>query len=182
MPLRDFRERIDPLATEHPQLARHCCCDRAVPEDPVDAQGDLTEARLGEWLPASRGVDVHFLGPRPFMRLIKRNLHHLGVPDKQARDAFFGPAEALACGERPVERHASGVERDIAERSTRNPFRRLWAASGTMSHWHAAPAGCGIMHGWSDPPSSSMPCVNPRPRGRPPPSSCCGTQRPASKC
>jgi nitric oxide dioxygenase len=91
-----FRERIDQLAAEHAQLTRYYCYDRAVPEDAVDAEGYLTEERLGEWLPASRDVDVYFLGPRPFMRLIKRNLRHLGVPDRQVRYEFFGPAEALA--------------------------------------------------------------------------------------
>lgn len=91
-----FRERIDQLAAEHPQLTRYYCYDRAVPEDAVDAEGYLTEQRLGEWLPASRDADVYFLGPRPFMRVLKRSLHSLGVSDKQVRYEFFGPAEALA--------------------------------------------------------------------------------------
>ena len=91
-----FRERIDQLAAEHPQLTRYYCYDRAVPEDAVDAEGYLTEQRLGEWLPASRDADVYFLGPRPFMHVLKRSLHSLGVPDKQVRYEFFGPAEALA--------------------------------------------------------------------------------------
>lgn len=91
-----FRERIDQLAAEHPQLTRYYCYDRAVPEDAVDAEGYLTEQRLGEWLPASRDADVYFLGPRPFMRVLKRSLKNLGVPDKQVRYEFFGPAEALA--------------------------------------------------------------------------------------
>ncbi|GGH59916.1 flavohemoprotein [Comamonas phosphati] len=91
-----FRERIDQLTAEHPQLTRYYCYDRAVPEDEVDAQGYLTEQRLGEWLPASRDADVYFLGPRPFMRVLKRSLKNLGVPDKQVRYEFFGPAEALA--------------------------------------------------------------------------------------
>lgn len=91
-----FRERIDQLAAEHPQLTRYYCYDRAVPEDEVDAEGYLTEQRLAQWLPASRDADVYFLGPRPFMRALKRSLKSLGVPDKQVRYEFFGPAEALA--------------------------------------------------------------------------------------
>ncbi|GAB2477259.1 NO-inducible flavohemoprotein [Comamonas humi] len=91
-----FRERIDQLAAEHPQLTRYYCYDRAVPEDQVDAEGYLTEERLGQWLPASRDADVYFLGPRPFMHVLKRSLRNLGVPDKQVRYEFFGPAEALA--------------------------------------------------------------------------------------
>ena len=90
-----FRERIDQLAAEHPQLTRYYCYDRAVPEDAVDAEGYLSEQRLGAWLPASRDADVYFLGPRPFMRVLRRSLKSLGVPDKQVRYEFFGPAEAL---------------------------------------------------------------------------------------
>ena len=30
------------------------------------------------------------------MHVLKRSLHSLGVPDKQVRYEFFGPAEALA--------------------------------------------------------------------------------------
>ena len=90
-----FRERIDQLAAEHPQLTRYYCYDRAVPEDEASAEGYLTEERLAQWLP-SRDADVYFLGPRPFMRSLKRSLHSLGVPDKQVRYEFFGPAEALA--------------------------------------------------------------------------------------
>ena len=89
-----FRERIEQLAAEHEQLTCHYCYDRAAPGDHA-AEGYLTEERLAEWLP-SRDADVYFLGPRPFMRLLKRSLKNLGVPDKQVRYEFFGPAEALA--------------------------------------------------------------------------------------
>jgi len=91
-----FRERIDQLAAEHPQLTRYYCYDRAVPEDQADAVGYLSEQQLNEWLPASRDADVYFLGPRPFMRVLRRLLRNVGVPDKQVRYEFFGPAEALA--------------------------------------------------------------------------------------
>lgn len=90
-----FRENIDRFAAEHPQLTRYYCYDRAVPEDKVDAEGYLTEQHLSEWLPASRDVDAYFLGPRPFMHNLKRLLKKIGVPDKQVRYEFFGPAEAL---------------------------------------------------------------------------------------
>ncbi|WP_027016090.1 NO-inducible flavohemoprotein [Comamonas composti] len=91
-----FREPIDALAREHAQLTRYYCYDRALPEDAVHGQGYLTEQRLGEWLPASRDVEVYFLGPRPFMRGLRHALRNLGVPDAQVRYEFFGPAEALA--------------------------------------------------------------------------------------
>ena len=91
-----FRERIDQLAEQHPQLTRYYCYDRAEAGDAVDAEGHLTAQRLGEWLPASRDADVYFLGPRPFMRTVKQSLKALGVPDSQVHYEFFGPAEALA--------------------------------------------------------------------------------------
>lgn len=90
-----FRDSIDRFTAEHPQLTRYYCYDNAVPEDAVDAEGYLTEQHLAEWLPNPRDVDAYFLGPRPFMRNLKRLLHRLGVPDKQVHYEFFGPAEAL---------------------------------------------------------------------------------------
>ncbi|HAV87836.1 MAG TPA: nitric oxide dioxygenase, partial [Pseudomonas sp.] len=40
-------------------------------------------------------VDVYFLGPKPFMTAVRRQLRALGVPDTQVRYEFFGPASAL---------------------------------------------------------------------------------------
>ena len=39
--------------------------------------------------------DVYFLGPRPFMRNVKRYLKELGVPEAQTRYEFFGPEAAV---------------------------------------------------------------------------------------
>ena len=61
----------------------------------VAAEGYLTEALLGQWLPASRDADVYFLGPKPFMRSVKASLQKLGVPEAQVKYEFFGPAQAL---------------------------------------------------------------------------------------
>ena len=46
-------------------------------------------------MPASRDVDAYFLGPKPFMRRVKKQLRELGVPEAQTRYEFFGPASAL---------------------------------------------------------------------------------------
>ena len=35
------------------------------------------------------------LGPKPFMRQVRRQLRELGVPESQTRYEFFGPAGAL---------------------------------------------------------------------------------------
>lgn len=88
-----FRDTIDALAARHPQLQRFYCYDQA--DEGADAVGLLDQARLAQWLPASRDVDAYFLGPKPFMALVKRSLLALGVPEAQTRYEFFGPAAAL---------------------------------------------------------------------------------------
>ena len=57
--------------------------------------GLLDSERLAAWLPENRDVDAYFLGPQPFMRVVKRSLRELGVPESQVRYEFFGPAAAL---------------------------------------------------------------------------------------
>jgi len=88
-----FRDAIDTLAARHPQLQRFYCYDQA--GEGADAVGLLDQARLAQWLPATRDVDAYFLGPKPFMALVRRSLLALGVPESQTRCEFFGPAAAL---------------------------------------------------------------------------------------
>ncbi|MGF6870867.1 ferredoxin-NADP reductase [Paraburkholderia sp. MM5477-R1] len=38
---------------------------------------------------------MYFLGPLGFMKAIKKHLKALGVPEKQSRYEFFGPASVL---------------------------------------------------------------------------------------
>ena len=90
-----FRETIDALAARHPQLKRFYCYDEAGAADGADAVGRLDPARLAQWLPGTSDVDAYFLGPKPFMALVKRGLRSLGVPEQQTRYEFFGPASAL---------------------------------------------------------------------------------------
>ncbi len=91
-----FRARMDALAQQHTRLQQLYVYDEVKDGESVAAQGYLTEALLGQWLPASRDADVYFLGPKPFMRSVKASLHKLGVPAAQVKYEFFGPAEALA--------------------------------------------------------------------------------------
>ncbi|MHB0852247.1 NO-inducible flavohemoprotein [Stutzerimonas nitrititolerans] len=91
-----FRSTVDALAERHGQLKRFYCYeehqgDGAQP----DGIGLLTEERLASWLPRERDVDAYFLGPKPFMAAIRRQLKALGVPEQQTRYEFFGPAAAL---------------------------------------------------------------------------------------
>jgi len=88
-----FRHSIDTPAPRHPQLQRFYCYDQA--GEGADAVGLLDQARLAQWLPATRDVDAYFLGPKPFMALVRRSLLALGVPESQTRCEFFGPAAAL---------------------------------------------------------------------------------------
>lgn len=91
-----FRKAVDHLAERHAQLKRFYCYDEHEGDAAApDAIGQLTEDRLAEWLPANRDVDAYFLGPKPFMATVKRQLRSLGVPEQQTRYEFFGPASAL---------------------------------------------------------------------------------------
>ena len=46
-------------------------------------------------MPEDTNVDAYFLGPKPFMACVKRELKTLGVPETQTYYEFFGPASAL---------------------------------------------------------------------------------------
>jgi nitric oxide dioxygenase len=91
-----FRDWIEDLAGKHPQLKRFYCYSEDDGVSPAaHAVGLLDQARLEQWLPEDRDLDAYFLGPKGFMAAIKRQLKAAGVPDKQARYEFFGPASAL---------------------------------------------------------------------------------------
>lgn len=91
-----FRDVIDELAERHPQLKRFYVYEKPRQQDDAHhAEGFIDEDRLIEWMPATRDVDVYFLGPKPFMKAVKRHLKAIGVPEKQSRFEFFGPAAAL---------------------------------------------------------------------------------------
>ncbi|MGF6918473.1 NO-inducible flavohemoprotein [Paraburkholderia sp. 40] len=91
-----FRQLIDDLANRHAQLKRFYVYERPRQQDDAyQANGYLDEARLVEWMPATRDVDAYFVGPMLFMKAVKRHLMAIGVPEKQSRYEFFGPAAAL---------------------------------------------------------------------------------------
>lgn len=91
-----FRDWIDDLAERHPQLQRFYCYAEDDGVSPAAHKvGLLSEEQLAEWMPEHRDVDAYFLGPKGFMAVIKRHLKALGVPEKQSRYEFFGPASAL---------------------------------------------------------------------------------------
>ncbi|PVZ58274.1 NO-inducible flavohemoprotein [Pseudomonas sp. B1(2018)] len=91
-----FRDWIDGLAERHPQLKRFYCYSEDDGVSPAAHKvGLLSQQQLNAWLPEQRDLDVYFLGPKGFMASIKRHLKALGVPEKQSRYEFFGPAAAL---------------------------------------------------------------------------------------
>ncbi|MDR7375354.1 nitric oxide dioxygenase [Rhodoferax ferrireducens] len=91
-----FRHAIEARLAKHPQLQRFYAYDEhSGPDDVPHAVGHLSPLQLAQWLPASRDVDAYFLGPKPFMRQVKKQLRELGVPETQTRYEFFGPASAL---------------------------------------------------------------------------------------
>ncbi|SFC48437.1 nitric oxide dioxygenase [Polaromonas sp. OV174] len=91
-----FRDAVNARQAKHAQLQRFYVYDEHADElDAPHATGLLSSAQLAECLPASRDVDAYFLGPKPFMRHVKKQLRELGVPEAQTRYEFFGPASAL---------------------------------------------------------------------------------------
>lgn len=91
-----FRAAIEARHARHAQLKRFYVYDEHAGEAQAPhAVGLLSSAQLAECLPVSRDVDAYFLGPKPFMRHVKRQLRELGVPESQTRYEFFGPASAL---------------------------------------------------------------------------------------
>lgn len=90
-----FREWIDTAAREHPHLQRFYCYEDEANAEMADAVGYIDRSLLEQWMPQTRDVDVYFLGPKPFMRAVKRHLRSMGVPEPQCHYEFFGPASAL---------------------------------------------------------------------------------------
>ena len=91
-----FRDWVDGLVATHPQLKRFYCYaedDGSSPD--ADAVGLLDQQLLEQWLPEDRNLDAYFLGPIGFMAAVKRQLRMAGVPERQSRFEFFGPAAAL---------------------------------------------------------------------------------------
>ena len=91
-----FRAAIEELAARHPQLKRFYCYEHKRDGDhEAHGIGFVDEKLLDTWLPKNRDVDAYFLGPKAFMKAVKKHLKTLGVPEAQSRYEFFGPAAAL---------------------------------------------------------------------------------------
>lgn len=92
-----FRSHVDRLAKAHPTLRVFYAYEHVSPADEraPHAVGRASEELLQQWLPQTRDLDAYFVGPKPFMGLVRRTLAAQGVPTEQTHFEFFGPAEAL---------------------------------------------------------------------------------------
>jgi nitric oxide dioxygenase len=91
-----FRDKLEALESSHPRLRNfYLYAEHSDVHPAPHAVGLLDSDKLAAWLPESRNVDAYFLGPTPFMRVVKHSLQKLGVPESQIHYEFFGPAEAL---------------------------------------------------------------------------------------
>lgn len=87
-----FADTLSDWTAHHPRFRGITIYEQG---DEADAQGRPAIEHLQRWLPANLDCDVYFLGPKPFMALVKRLLAAAGLPDGRSRYEFFGPAEAL---------------------------------------------------------------------------------------
>ncbi|MDR6412802.1 nitric oxide dioxygenase [Paraburkholderia terricola] len=92
-----FGELLDEWGQRYPQLQTYVVYEHTEASDKraPDEVGRVTPAQLARWLPIGAEFDTYFVGPKPFMGLIKRALRELGQPAECTRYEFFGPAEAL---------------------------------------------------------------------------------------
>lgn len=90
-----FRDHVDALAQTHDNIRHFVCYSEPRSEDQADATGFCAAELLRQWMPETSDVDAYFLGPKPFMATVKRQLRELGVPAAQTFYEFFGPAASL---------------------------------------------------------------------------------------
>lgn len=92
-----FHSHLSDLAAKHSNLTYYYVYDEDLEgsTQKPHAIGRPTVELLEKWLPASKDIDVYFLGPPPFMATIKHFLKHLQIPESQSHFEFFGPAKAL---------------------------------------------------------------------------------------
>ena len=90
-----FRDHVDEMAEQHDNVRPHYIYSEPLPDDEAHGKGLISRETLDQLLPEDRDVDLYFLGPKPFMRSVRRIVNDLGVPRDQVRYEFFGPLEEL---------------------------------------------------------------------------------------
>ncbi len=92
-----FKEVIDNLASQHPNLKVHYRYSDPIDEAPNDTNTSigLIDANLIEEMVSDRNADYYFCGPKPFMVNIYHDLLEWGIPASQVHFEFFGPRQEL---------------------------------------------------------------------------------------
>lgn len=95
-----FRDTIDDLARQHPNLSVHYRYSDNAPQGTTRATAahvstGLVDAALIESLVPDRNADYYFCGPKPFMVNIYHQLLAWGIPASQVHFEFFGPRQEL---------------------------------------------------------------------------------------
>ncbi|MDY0057927.1 MAG: FAD-binding oxidoreductase, partial [Methyloversatilis sp.] len=90
-----FRDHVEALAQRHPRLKRFYVYSEPRDGDKAHAEGFIERLHLERWLPQPSALEAYFLGPKPFMARVKKQLSELGVPAAHTHYEFFGPAAAL---------------------------------------------------------------------------------------
>ena len=92
-----FANQLTTWANRYPRFQAYVVYEEhtALSGPQPHAIGRPTATQLSQWLPCDGQFDAYYLGPKPFMALIRRTLRDLGLPDEQSHYEFFGPAEDL---------------------------------------------------------------------------------------
>jgi len=90
-----FREHVNSLASENPNIKPYFVYSDASTECQADAKGFVSLSMLEEQIGDDRDVEFYFLGPKPFMKAMYDFAPKLGIPSGNIHFEFFGPAEEL---------------------------------------------------------------------------------------
>lgn len=92
-----FREHVEALAKEHPQLRYAFIYAHPNRTDAPQHSGYISDPLLSYYLPRDRAdMDVYFIGPKPFMETVYHCAKQLGVPADCLHFEFFGPHEQFS--------------------------------------------------------------------------------------
>ena len=89
-----FKTTVDALAQETKAFAPIYVYSDPRAGDAPHHKGMVTQDLLASQIGAE--TEVYFLGPTPFMKMMRQHLQALKVPDQRVSYEFFGPKEALA--------------------------------------------------------------------------------------
>ncbi|BFM18123.1 NO-inducible flavohemoprotein [Maricurvus nonylphenolicus] len=91
-----FKSWLEYLASEFTNLKLTTIYSEPLAKDNCDLTGFIDQQKLDQLLPEARDLDLYFLGPKPFMKLVYNAAPDLGIPAEQTHFEFFGPLEDLS--------------------------------------------------------------------------------------